>query len=61
MNTTNLLTVTLLASLFCACGDNVPPPEPVMPVPTPEQVAWQKMENYAFVHFGLNTFNDLEY
>ena len=61
MNTTNLLTVTLLASLFCACGDNVPPPEPVMPVPTPEQVAWQKMENYAFVHFGLNTFNDLEW
>ena len=59
--TTTILSATLLASLLCACQDNVPPPAPVLPVPTPEQVAWQKMENYAFVHFGLNTFNDLEW
>ncbi|WPQ61207.1 alpha-L-fucosidase [Chitinophaga sancti] len=33
-------------------------PDPYGPVPTENQMRWQEMKYYAFVHFSLNTYTD---
>lgn len=39
----------------------VEPPAPCGAVPTEQQVKWLRMEWYAFVHFGINTFTGREW
>ena len=39
--------------------DNVP--RPVFPVPTSRQLKWQETEFYAFFHYGMNTYTNLEW
>lgn len=36
-------------------------PKPFGPVPTAQQLRWQEMEYYAFVHLSTNTFTDQEW
>lgn len=36
-------------------------PDPYGPLPTKQQVNWLRMEWYAFVHFGLNTYTNREW
>ena len=64
MMTKKHLLSTLLCSLVIWTGawaDNKMAPEAIGPVPSPQQVEWQKLETYAFIHFGPNTFTDKEW
>jgi alpha-L-fucosidase len=52
--------ILLFLFLFPAC-DRTPPPPPVEPLPEARQLRWHDMEFYAFVHFNMNTFTDMEW
>ena len=60
-NSLNALILGCAALLASCSGTTVAPPEPIFPIPAENQVDWQKMETNAFIHFGLNTFNDREW
>lgn len=49
-----------LSCLGCTLSA-APAPEPCGPLPTEQQVNWLRMEWYAFVHFGLNTYTNREW
>ncbi len=51
--------VTFLIGLLAASCARAP--QPSYPIPTPQQIEWQQLETYAFIHFGLNTFNNMEW
>ncbi|KAK9079109.1 hypothetical protein SSX86_000779 [Deinandra increscens subsp. villosa] len=38
-----------------------PPPIPILPLPTSQQLSWQLSEMALFLHFGPNTFTDSEW
>lgn len=52
---------SLLIFYFCLLQINnaqTKAPSALYPVPSGNQVRWQQMEQYAFVHFSLNTYTD---
>lgn len=52
----------LLPVLFLfACQAAVEPPTAVEPIPEQKQLDWQELEFYAFVHFNMNTFTNMEW
>ncbi len=53
------LSVLVLAALLLAgCHARI---EPFGPVPSEDQLRWQDMEMYAFIHYSLNTYTDQEW
>ena len=56
-----VLIFIFLSSTFLKCGKKESVISPVLPLPDPNQVAWQKMEYYAFIHFNMNTFTNKEW
>ena len=36
-------------------------PAPVFPLPTDRQMKWQETEYYAFFHYGMNTYTNMEW
>lgn len=57
----NKATILLFLSFFGLFASCVHRPERSYPIPTRQQLEWQQLETYAFIHFGLNTFNDMEW
>ncbi|WP_347840493.1 alpha-L-fucosidase [uncultured Draconibacterium sp.] len=56
----NRVFILFILYILSSCG-TVPPPEPVLPIPSARQLAWHDLEYYAFVHFNMNTFSDMEW
>jgi alpha-L-fucosidase len=61
---TNMHKILIISfcSLFALSScDNTPPPDPVGPLPSARQLKWHDLEFYAFVHFNMNTFSNMEW
>ena len=60
----SLLRVLLPTILCCmnvfAQGQDIKP-KSIGPMPTENQLRWQEMEMYAFIHYSLNTYTDQEW
>ena len=53
----NILSSLVIIILF-SCNQSY---EPVKPIPSERQKIWQEMEYYAFIHFNMNTFTNVEW
>ncbi|MCJ7465832.1 MAG: alpha-L-fucosidase [Maribacter sp.] len=47
-------------AMYTSCSQ-VAPPVPVEPIPSARQLAWQQLGYYAFIHFNMNTFTNMEW
>lgn len=57
------LSLVLVACILLSASParGVTPPEPHGAVPSARQLAWHEMGFYAFIHFNMNTFTNVEW
>jgi len=53
-----ILSLLFLSLSFFGCSESI---EPLVPVPSPQQLAWHELEMYGLVCFNLVTFEDKEW
>lgn len=58
MNRILQITIVVLLSFLNFSCNQTKAPEACGPIPSENQLRWQEMEQYAFVHFSLNTYTD---
>ena len=56
-----LVGATLMVTPLDVTAQQQGSPAPCGPVPTEDQLRWQDMEMYAFIHYSLNTYTDEEW
>lgn len=56
-----VLLLSILAIIGYSCSSDVPLPKSVGALPTEHQLKWQELEFYMFIHFGPNTFTNVEW
>ncbi len=57
----SVLIVLFLWSTMSLFFRNSDEPSPCGPLPSANQLAWQELEMYAFIHYSLNTYTDQEW
>lgn len=56
-----LLGTMLLGLVSCGSQPSMNSLQPHGAIPSERQLAWHKLEYYAFIHFNMNTFTDMEW
>ena len=61
MKRTAALSAVLLCMLISCNPSRVNTPDPCGPLPSADQLRWQDMEMYAFIHYSLTTYTDQDW
>ena len=56
-----IIMMTAMLSMELSAFAQVSSPQPYGPLPSENQLRWQEMEMYAFIHYSLNTYTDQEW